>query len=211
MTSPIMHLIPKEIWIFLHVNFKLRRIFDNIWGGERISKSILNQEILKSHSSMNNREILGWEGGEYLLSCPLAHSDWHNKYCRLGNLNNRHFFLSFGSGGWMFKIRMPANSVSGEKPLLGLQMIAFLVCFLTIWWRDRPVVSLPVCESCSVVSDSLWPQTIACQALLSMEFSRQEYWSGLPFPSPGNLGLLHCRQTLYHLNHQGGLLFIKEH
>ena len=29
--------------------------------------------------------------------------------------------------------------------------------------------------------------TVASQALLSMEFSRQEYWSGLPFPSPGNL------------------------
>ena len=28
------------------------------------------------------------------------------------------------------------------------------------------------------------PWTIACQASLSMEFSRQEYWSGLPFPSP---------------------------
>ena len=31
------------------------------------------------------------------------------------------------------------------------------------------------------------PQTVACQAPLSMEFSRQEYWSGLPCPSPGNL------------------------
>ena len=31
------------------------------------------------------------------------------------------------------------------------------------------------------------PWTVACQALLSMEFSRQEYWSGLPFPSPGDL------------------------
>ena len=31
------------------------------------------------------------------------------------------------------------------------------------------------------------PWTIAHQAPLSMEFSRQEYWSGLPFPSPGNL------------------------
>ena len=35
------------------------------------------------------------------------------------------------------------------------------------------------------MSDSLNP--IAYQAPLSMEFSRQEYWSGLPFPSPGNL------------------------
>ena len=39
----------------------------------------------------------------------------------------------------------------------------------------------------SVMSTSATPWTIACQVLLSMEFSRQEYWSGLPFPSPGNL------------------------
>ena len=31
------------------------------------------------------------------------------------------------------------------------------------------------------------PWTVAHQAPLSMGFSRQEYWSGLPFPSPGNL------------------------
>ena len=31
------------------------------------------------------------------------------------------------------------------------------------------------------------PWTIAYQAPLSMEYSRQEYWSGLPFPSPGDL------------------------
>ena len=31
------------------------------------------------------------------------------------------------------------------------------------------------------------PWTVACQAPLSMEFSRQEYWSGLPCPSPGVL------------------------
>ena len=31
------------------------------------------------------------------------------------------------------------------------------------------------------------PWDVACQAPLSMEFSRQEYWSGLPFPTPGVL------------------------
>ena len=31
------------------------------------------------------------------------------------------------------------------------------------------------------------PWTVACQAPLSMGFPRQEYWRGLPFPSPGNL------------------------
>ena len=32
---------------------------------------------------------------------------------------------------------------------------------------------------------TLW--TVACKVPLSMGFSRQEYWSGLPFPSPGDL------------------------
>jgi len=44
-----------------------------------------------------------------------------------------------------------------------------------------------------------------------MGFSRQEYWSAVPFPSPKDLpdpgieprSLPHCRQTLYHLSHQG--------
>ena len=31
------------------------------------------------------------------------------------------------------------------------------------------------------------PWTLACQAPLSLGFSRQEYWSGLPFPTPGDL------------------------
>ena len=38
-----------------------------------------------------------------------------------------------------------------------------------------------------VVSDSATPWTVGHQAPLSMAFSRQEYWSGLPFLSPGDL------------------------
>ena len=39
----------------------------------------------------------------------------------------------------------------------------------------------------SVVSDSVTPWTVASLAPLSMGFCRQEYWSGLPFPPPGDL------------------------
>ena len=39
--------------------------------------------------------------------------------------------------------------------------------------------------SCVRLFETLW--TIARQAPLFMGFSRQEYWSGLPFPSPGDL------------------------
>ena len=42
--------------------------------------------------------------------------------------------------------------------------------------------------SCSVMSDSFaTPWTAACQVPLSMGFSRQGFWSGLSFPSPGDL------------------------
>ena len=42
-------------------------------------------------------------------------------------------------------------------------------------------VKVKVARSC------LAPWKLACQAPLSTEFSRLEYWSGLPFPPPGNL------------------------
>ena len=57
--------------------------------------------------------------------------------------------------------------------------------------------------SCVQIFVTLW--TTARQAPLSMGFSRQEYWSGLPQPLPGdlpnqglNLGLLYCKQVLSH-------------
>jgi len=57
----------------------------------------------------------------------------------------------------------------------------------------------------------------ACQALLSMEFPRQEYWSGLPFPSPGCkflirlIGLLCFKMTnVVDIGFVAPLLFGKE-
>ena len=47
--------------------------------------------------------------------------------------------------------------------------------------------SIQLLFSRSVKSDSARPWTISHQAPLSMGFSRQEYWSGLPFPCPGYL------------------------
>ena len=66
-----------------------------------------------------------------------------------------------------------------------------------------------MCVSCSSCLLFVTPWTVAHQAPLSMDFSRKEYWSRLPFLTPGdlptqgsNLGLLHCKQILYHLSHQ---------
>ena len=55
------------------------------------------------------------------------------------------------------------------------------------------------------------PWTVAFQASQPMGFSRQEYWSGLPFPSPGDLpdprvepGSPALQEIFYCLSHQGG-------
>ena len=59
------------------------------------------------------------------------------------------------------------------------------------------------------VSRSGTSDSLARQAPLSVGFSRQECWSGLPLPFLGDLsnpGIeLHCRQVLYYLSHQGSL------
>ena len=63
-----------------------------------------------------------------------------------------------------------------------------------------------VAKSCPTLAT---PWTLARQAFLSMGFSRQEDWSALPFPSPGDLpdsgiqGLLPGRQILYRLSYEG--------
>ena len=63
-----------------------------------------------------------------------------------------------------------------------------------------------ICIYCvlSLVRLFATPWAVAHQVPLSMEFSRQDYWSGLPFPTPGDLpnpginSRLTGRQILYH-------------
>ena len=62
-----------------------------------------------------------------------------------------------------------------EKPLS-----CFFPCLESFMPLNLRVVNFLVCVSCLVMSDSLRPH----QAPLSMGFSRQDHWSGLPFPSP---------------------------
>ena len=84
--------------------------------------------------------------------------------------------------------------------------------------RDVLILVLPLCVCvCVCVCELLscvrlcHPMDCSHQAPLSMEVSRQEYWIGLPFPSPGDLPKpgTECgsptlgRQTPYHLSHQG--------
>ena len=68
-------------------------------------------------------------------------------------------------------------------------------------------VCVLVAQSCPTLCE---PMDCSPPGLLSMEFSRQEYWSGLPFPSPGDVpdpgiepGFPALQEILYCLSHQG--------
>ena len=106
------------------------------------------------------------------------------------------------------------NPLCLSFPLEELKKLNFNHCRGSLPHTPGPLAGLAkpsldcMCQSCLTLCDPPW--TVVHQASLSMEFFRQEYWSGLPFPSPGDLpnqgsnpGLLHCRQIPYHLSHQG--------
>ena len=96
--------------------------------------------------------------------------------------------------------------------LHGEECCGFLSQLQTLCYpcAKRPLISChcPVCaQSLSHVWLLATPWTRACQAPLTMGFSRQAYWSGLPSPPPGIfltqgltpslLHLLHCRWIFY--------------
>ena len=60
------------------------------------------------------------------------------------------------------------------------------IVFISLSLKDEKLKVL-VAQSLSRVRLFATSWTVVSQAPPSMDFSRQEYWSGLPFPSPGNL------------------------
>ena len=98
--------------------------------------------------------------------------------------------------------RIPGSKFNVEKKIyLALIEVSFQstkvfpLNFISSKLRRPPCPFAYVCVMCSVasiVSDPLWPTwTVTRWAPLSMEFSRQEYWGGLPCPLAGDLSNLH--------------------
>ena len=91
-----------------------------------------------------------------------------------------------------FSLFFPPPQAPENHPLLSgsmnLNFFLFSFPFLDSthkWWASLVALIVKsglVAKSCPTLET---PWTIARQAPLSMGFSRQEYWSGLPFPSPG--------------------------
>ena len=117
-------------------------------------------------------------------------------HCHEGCLSKQQFFTDFCYHLYIYKVVFKLR----EK-----QHGAWNVNWCSYQGKQTMKVKL-LAQSCLTAA----PWNVARQALLSMEFSRQEYCSGLPFPSPEifptkrqNPGLLNCKWILYHLSHQG--------
>ena len=86
----------------------------------------------------------------------------------------------------------PYNRVKSDSPELGCEC-TFNIINHKLGHKNKDFHMIIVynwsgkVKSLSHVRFFATPWTVACQALPSMEFSRQEYWSGLPFPSPEDL------------------------
>ena len=79
-------------------------------------------------------------------------------------------------------------SLFPQKPKSGIHCKS-LMCVSTVIWKAVQGLGKECVhtKSLSHVQLSATPLTVACQAPLSMWFSRQEYWNGLPCPPPGDL------------------------
>ena len=134
-----------------------------------------------------------------LVICLILYFHVNEDTLRLGHIYLLFCFLRDSSCTWKFWKWFPFN--------LYLKSSKFLTSFNTactyggLWLfqkfelHSNPMRNNRCCHlcctcmctlSCSVIFDS-WPPpwTVACQTTLSTGLSRQKYWSGLPFPSPG--------------------------
>ena len=99
------------------------------------------------------------------------------------------FYYIYSSGGTSLRLNIP-----GRSKILGVNISEEIVCGTVgielimgeLWGLTERGKRKVKVKSLSRVRLFATPWTVAHQAPLSMGFSRQEYWSGLPFPSPGD-------------------------
>ena len=106
------------------------------------------------------------------------------------------FFICWSSTNYKVSKNRPGFYISMQPIKVAVDLWCVFVC----WIIDKYSLVRENYVACKLPPDTnamqlllsrvrlfATPWTIAHQAPLSVGFSRQEYWSGLPFPSPGNL------------------------
>ena len=142
------------------------------WPGYFITSLPPLPSITFFFSTENERKSIPWHfyAQTYLVTKFVITRDWI------------HFLLR-----WTEREKNPRTKVK-IKPQFSLSDYLCVLCSVCCPWGCKESdMTGQLTHTCTVVSDSVMLWTVACQALQSTGFSRQEYWSGIPFPSPGNL------------------------
>ena len=125
----------------------------------------------------------------------------------MSNYTQRYLF-----GAWSCLIKKTNNLKVHQGPFMKVRihveyctvttrsMCTFIERFLKHMWKSNGRCCLAT-KSCPTDSFAT-PWTVACQDPLSMGFPRQEYWSGLPFPSPWDLPNPDTAGRFFPLSHQ---------
>ena len=143
---------------------------------------------------LGNSSVVSWEDySREVLNKKLPHALWRFlEYYLQGNPSN-----------WLFLV-LPKSSIKALKCLSQIpEILHFSISHLyqikyqtclpshSLASELSPPFPLSLCVCVCVLFSHVWlfatPWTVACQAPLSMEFSKQEYWSGLLLLSLGNL------------------------
>ena len=114
-------------------------------------------------------------GNPLQYSCLENPMDWRNCWATVYGITKNRIWLSAHA-------YTHTHTHTHTHPCLHLEQFDMLVhpCLV-------PVFTSHYLCACSVMSNSLQLWSVTHQAPLSMEFPRQEYWSGLPFPPSGDL------------------------
>ena len=151
----------------MHVSFQIRVfLFSRYMPRSGISESYDNSIFSFLRNLWQEPTICGLQETHFNAS---IWQTW-SSYCllrftlQMEEKHSRAFCLSdCGSPDWMGEHRGKKK----ERPILGQRMFVPSRC------------------SCIQLCVTLW--TAACQASLSVGFSRHEYWGGMPYPPPGEL------------------------
>ena len=196
----------KKIWPPRSSNYKHsnNNCFVSILGLFLCPRSLFHSVIFclkdQTHADHNIWLLNIW-------SCSMWPQVWIQRFLLKDSLGCWLYHIAFFSLVFFFLIFLTVPGLSCgmwdlvPKPGTELRSPALGVGSLSHWTTSRELPdrikfvrlswSLLGCGvlSCSVVSDSPSPVpwAVACQDPLDVRFPRQEYWSGLPFPPPGEL------------------------
>ena len=148
---------------------------------------ILEKEVQKGCSTCPRSHSLLLEPELHLG--PVSGQLWHIEIEKFSILNLINLELKFATATAAKSLQScptlcnPIDSTSPGSPVPGILQARTLewvaISFSNAWkWKEKV-------KSLSHVWPSATPWTAAFQAPPSMGFSRQEYWSGMPLPSPG--------------------------